>query len=79
MLADIPTWLILIWLIVLVLAVLSRSLIMTMALIFIAMGAAVYTRGLVDMNDTARWAMIIVFYLSAGFAVLQLLYRVENI
>lgn len=73
-----PTWFIGLWLIVLITAIVSRSMIANIALMFCCVLG--YTEALsMDQLDVVRWGIAAIFVLGIGLAAIQLVTKVDKI
>jgi len=73
-----PIWFIALWLIVLAVAIFSRSMIANLALIFVCVLGFKQALGLPDA-DVVRWGVAGMYACGIGFAGIELLVKVDKI
>ena len=76
---GLSNWFLALWLGVLVLAVMSRSLVMCLALVIVSVMGGAMALGMENVSGTVMGLLAVMFYGTAGFAGLQVVTKVERI
>ena len=72
-----PTWYLILWVVVLVLAILSRSVVAQLAMLFVWVLGVYYAQNL-DVNYVIQVGISAVFVLGMGYTMLEMAVKVDK-
>ena len=76
---GLSNWFLALWLGVLVLAIVSRSLIMCVGLVIVSVMGGAIAVGMEDTSPTVMYFLVGMFYATAGFAGIQIVTKVRDL